>query len=54
MLVEEFVDYCVAAWESGGAIGDQAGWVIDVSAESLLFSATDTGKGSMVGYSLDV
>lgn len=54
VLVEEFVDYCVAAWESGGAIGDQAGWVIDVSAESLLFSATDTGKGSMVGYSLDV
>lgn len=31
VLVEEFVDYCIAAWEAGGSIGDQAGWVLDVS-----------------------
>lgn len=29
--VEEFVDLCVAVWEASGAIGDHAGWVIDVS-----------------------
>ncbi|KZS95292.1 TPR-like protein [Sistotremastrum niveocremeum HHB9708] len=28
--VEEFVDLCVAAWDSGGMIGEQAGWVIDI------------------------
>lgn len=28
--VEEFVDLCVAVWEAGGALGDQASWVIDV------------------------
>ncbi|KAK7039453.1 hypothetical protein R3P38DRAFT_2899579 [Favolaschia claudopus] len=28
--VEEFVDLCVAVWEASGAIGDYAGWVIDV------------------------
>ena len=31
VLVEEFVDYCVAAWEASGTNGDQASWVIDVS-----------------------
>ncbi|KAI5117629.1 hypothetical protein M0805_001272 [Coniferiporia weirii] len=30
VLVEEFVDYCVAAWEAGGSVGDQAGWVLDI------------------------
>lgn len=30
MKVEEFVDLCVAIWEAHGAIGEQAGWVIDV------------------------
>jgi hypothetical protein len=30
MKVEEFVDLCVALWESHGAVGEQAGWVIDV------------------------
>ena|ERR1700722_12567102 len=29
--VEEFVDLCVALWEASGAIGEHAGWVIDVS-----------------------
>ena len=29
--VEDFVDLSVAIWEAGGAVGDQAGWVIDVS-----------------------
>ncbi len=28
--VEEFVDLCVAIWEAHGAVGEQAGWVIDV------------------------
>ena len=31
ILVEEFVDFCVAGWEVGGASADQASWVIDVS-----------------------
>lgn len=30
VAVEEFVDLCVTVWESDGAIGDNAGWVIDV------------------------
>jgi hypothetical protein len=34
--VEDFVDLCVAIWEAGGAIGDHAGWVIDVSSWQLL------------------
>ncbi|KAJ6632489.1 hypothetical protein B0H10DRAFT_1977554 [Mycena sp. CBHHK59/15] len=28
--VEEFVDLCVAVWEASGAVGDYAGWVVDV------------------------
>ncbi|EJD00430.1 uncharacterized protein FOMMEDRAFT_91112 [Fomitiporia mediterranea MF3/22] len=28
--VEEFVDFCVAAWEAGGSAADQASWVIDI------------------------
>ncbi|KAI0694071.1 hypothetical protein BC835DRAFT_1487974 [Cytidiella melzeri] len=28
--VEDFVDLCVAVWEADGAVGDQAGWVIDL------------------------
>jgi len=30
MEVENFVDLCVAIWETHGAVGGQAGWVIDV------------------------
>lgn len=30
MDVENFVDLCVAVWETHGAVGGQAGWVIDV------------------------
>ncbi|THH06231.1 hypothetical protein EW145_g4227 [Phellinidium pouzarii] len=30
VLVEEFVDLYVAAWEAGGSIGDQATWVLDI------------------------
>jgi len=30
VLVEEFVDLCVAIWEASGAVGEHAGWVIDV------------------------
>ncbi|KAF7361444.1 hypothetical protein MSAN_01177500 [Mycena sanguinolenta] len=28
--VEDFADLCVAVWEASGAVGDYAGWVIDV------------------------
>ncbi|KAI0084572.1 hypothetical protein BDY19DRAFT_898280 [Irpex rosettiformis] len=28
--VEDFVDLCVAVWEADGAVGEQAGWVIDL------------------------
>ncbi|KDQ52478.1 hypothetical protein JAAARDRAFT_40076 [Jaapia argillacea MUCL 33604] len=28
--VEEFVDLCVAAWEAAGAVGEYAGWVIEI------------------------
>uniref|UniRef100_D8Q7D9 Uncharacterized protein n=1 Tax=Schizophyllum commune (strain H4-8 / FGSC 9210) TaxID=578458 RepID=D8Q7D9_SCHCM len=28
--VEDFVDLCVAVWETGGAFGEHAGWVIDI------------------------
>ncbi|KAJ7721686.1 TIP49 C-terminus-domain-containing protein [Mycena olivaceomarginata] len=28
--VEDFVDLCIAVWEASGAMGDYAGWVIDV------------------------
>lgn len=39
VLVEEFVDYCVASWEACGAAPDQAVWVIDVRLRmSLEFS----------------
>ena len=30
VLVEEFVDLCIATWEASGAIGEHAGWVLDV------------------------
>lgn len=30
MEVENFVDLCVAVWETHGAVGEQTGWVIDV------------------------
>ena len=30
VLVEEFVDLCVATWEASGAVGERAGWVLDV------------------------
>lgn len=33
MKVEDFVDLCVAVWEASGAVGDHAGWVIDVSTD---------------------
>ena len=36
VLVEEFVDLCVATWEASGAVGEHAGWVIDVR---FLFAA---------------
>lgn len=28
--VEDFVDLCVAVWEASGAVGEYAGWVLDV------------------------
>ena len=34
--VEDFVDLCVAIWEASGAIGDHAGWVIDVLPTTLI------------------
>lgn len=30
ILVEEFVDLCVAIWEASGVKGEHIGWVIDV------------------------
>lgn len=33
--VEDFVDLCVAVWEADGAIGEYAGWVIDVRMTSM-------------------
>ncbi|TDL20474.1 hypothetical protein BD410DRAFT_790991 [Rickenella mellea] len=30
MPVEEFVDLCVAVWEAGGSMADQASWVLDI------------------------
>lgn len=30
VLVEEFVDFCVAAWETGGPFSEQAPWVVEV------------------------
>jgi len=35
VLVEEFVDLCVATWEAGGAVGEHVGWVLDVRFFSL-------------------
>lgn len=29
--VEDFLDLCVAVWEASGAVGEHAGWVVDVS-----------------------
>jgi hypothetical protein len=31
VLIEEFIDLCVATWETSGAVGEHVGWVIDVS-----------------------
>ncbi|KAF9467554.1 hypothetical protein BDZ94DRAFT_1155674 [Collybia nuda] len=28
--VEDFIDLCVGVWETSGAVGDHAGWVLDV------------------------
>ena len=30
VLVEELADLCVATWEASGAVGEHAGWVLDV------------------------
>ena len=30
VLVEEFVDLCVATWEASGSVGEHASWVLDV------------------------
>jgi hypothetical protein len=35
--VEDFVDICVAVWEADGAIGEYAGWAIDVSTFPISF-----------------
>lgn len=29
--VEDFLDLCVAVWEASGAVGEHAGWVVDVN-----------------------
>ena len=41
VLVEEFVDLCVATWEASGAVGEHAGWVLDVR-----FSVSDSSTNS--------
>jgi hypothetical protein len=41
--VEDFVDLCVGIWEASGAIGDHAGWIIDVS---LLISSSVSLSGT--------
>ena len=38
VAVEEFVEMCVAVWESDGAVGDNAGWVIDVRISPFCWS----------------
>lgn len=35
--VEDFVDLCVAVWEADGAVGEYAGWAIDVSVSSASY-----------------
>ena len=39
--VEDLVDLSVAAWEVDGAVGEYAGWVIDVSCRGELVVVTD-------------
>lgn len=39
--VIDFVDLCVAAWERGGELEDDAGWVIDVSFFNAEFFPND-------------
>ncbi len=41
--VEEFVDLCVAVWEASGAIGERAGWVIEVR---IVFPLTPLSSSS--------
>ena len=49
--VEEFVDLCVAVWEAGGAVGDQAAWVIDVRLQLLIMvDSSHISSGLVVGY----
>jgi len=38
VLVEEFADLCVATWEASGAVGEHAGWVLDVRSSVRGFS----------------
>lgn len=38
VLVEEFADLCVAIWEASGAVGEHAGWVLDVRSSVRGFS----------------
>jgi len=38
VLVEEFSDLCVATWEASGAVGEHAGWVLDVRSSVRGFS----------------
>uniref|UniRef100_A0A8H7XRF8 TPR-like protein n=1 Tax=Psilocybe cubensis TaxID=181762 RepID=A0A8H7XRF8_PSICU len=40
--VEEFVELCVKVWEAGGAIGEQASWVIEILnwAQRLTFNSS--------------
>lgn len=48
--VEDFADLCVAVWEADGAIGEYAGWIVDVShILRPLLIADFCGTGPLVG-----
>ena len=50
--VEDLVDLSVATWEADGAVGEYAGWVIDVSLEvhPIQIVAYNRDTGSVVGH----
>ena len=55
--VEEFVDLCVAVWEGSGAVGEHAGWVLDVRSPlvaSHAYAHQISLQDSLVGYAVNL